>query len=192
MLNFRLATSVFGPKPLSVSSNPLIAPFFHDINTVRGGDIYYRLSNNVSTLTDVKNYLASLYSMDDPNNPIAWNFSPSSVFICTWDQVASFESLSEGIRLNTIQVALITDNNSSYVIFIYKDIQWGPFARIGFQSANGQSVFELPYSGLEDTVNMDSYSNVGRKGVFVYRVDGEYYHNNYVCNIYITLTWVWL
>ena len=189
MLHFRQPETIFGPEPLPlrVSSNPLIAPFFHDIDNTKGGDIYYRLTDNVSTLNEINTYLGSLYSMDDPNNPIALNFYPSSVFVCTWDRVASYISSYEGVRPNTFQVALITDEEISYVIFIYKDIQWGFSARIGFQFGNGPTVFEIPYSGTLETVNMDRYSNVGRKGVFVFRVDGEIHIHSIVSILIISV-----
>ena len=177
MLNFRRRESQYGPDiSLPYGSNPLIALFWHDIDTRRGGNIYYRLSDNVFILAKAHSYLISLYSFDDPDSPNLLNFYPSSVLIGTWDKVPVYDSSIKNENqslLNTFQVALITNGEISYVLFIYQDVQWGSFSTIGFQSSNGTNIFELPFSRSEETVNVDSLTNAGRDGVFVYRVDGE-------------------
>ena len=177
MLNFRRREVEYGPNiTLPFGLNPLIAPFWHDIDTRRGGNIYYRLSDNIFTLAEAHSYLISLYSIDDPDSPNLLNFYPSSIFISTWDKVPVYESSIKNASqslFNTFQVALVTNGEISYVLFIYKDIQWGNFSTIGFQSSNGTNIFELPFSRSEQTVKIDTLSNVGRAGVFVYRVDGE-------------------
>lgn len=174
MINFQAPWSRFGPESLQISTNPLIAVFWHDIDITQGGNIYYRLATDTLTLAEAHFFLVSLYSIDDPNSPNALDFYPSSVFVCTWDQVSAYGSVYEGNRSNTFQVILMTNEVNSYVLFIYKDIQWGLLSTIGFQAEDGLNSFELPYSGTLETIDMDSFSNVGRKGVFVYRVDGEY------------------
>ena len=76
--------------------------------------------------------------------------------------------------MNTFQAVLTTDGNSSYVYFLYRDIQWGDAGTsIGFNARNGAGGFNLPEStSTEDVLNLESLSNIGVPGAFLFRVDG--------------------
>ncbi len=75
---------------------------------------------------------------------------------------------------NTFQVVLMTNGQDSFACFLYEDIQWGPGAQIGFNAGDGNRSFTVPGGLTGATLHMESLSNVGRPGLFVYQVDGKY------------------
>ena len=74
---------------------------------------------------------------------------------------------------NTIQVVLATDTVKTVALFIYEDIEWGDGAQIGFNAGDGQTSYMLPEALTEDTLSMHNRTNVGRPGVFVFRIDSK-------------------
>ena len=74
---------------------------------------------------------------------------------------------------NTLQVVLATDEVQTLAIFIYKDINWGQRAQIGFNVGDGYTAFVFPEALSAKTRNINEYSNVGEPGVFIYRIDGR-------------------
>ena len=133
-------------------------------------------------------------------------------------------------QTNTFQCVLATDGSTSFVIFLYADLQWtladprvtsasgsesgstsgsasgsergsasgnasssasgsesagstsefepglndSPTpAQAGFNAGDGERFFTLPGSGFREVLNLTSSSNVGRPGVWIFRVDEE-------------------
>ena len=68
---------------------------------------------------------------------------------------------------------LATDGVQTLAVFIYKDINWGQRAQIGFNVGDGYTAFIFPEALSDVTRNIDEYSNVGEPGVFIYRIDGR-------------------
>lgn len=66
----------------------------------------------------------------------------------------------------------------TFVFFIYGDIQWGNFSNIGFNPSelnfiadpNSES-FMVPTALSEETVDIETTSNVGIPGFYAFRVD---------------------
>ncbi len=172
VLDFRVGSSVYGPS-LPLGPNPLIAVFYHDVNIFHGGNVSYQLSNDSETLDLATSYLNDLYSATDENSPTHRNFTPEVVLIVTWNAVHPFLVGSVLDSKNcTFQLVLISDGNTTYTIFIYSKMQWGFRAAIGFQK-NHTVQFNTEHSRTDHTRNVDHFSNVGRKGVFLYRVDSK-------------------
>ena len=74
------------------------------------------------------------------------------------------------MQFNTFQLVLITDGNATFALFLYGDIQWtSAFTSIGFNSRNTNSYYNLPDSAID----LETLSNIGSPGVFVFRVDQE-------------------
>ena len=74
------------------------------------------------------------------------------------------------MQFNTFQLALTTDGNATFVLFLYGDIQWtSGFTNIGFNSRSSDSFYNLPDSAID----LETLSNIGSPGVFVFRVDQE-------------------
>ena len=128
-LSFGSSYTSTGPQTFPTFSPPLIAPFFHDIDIRNGGTIYYRQTSDPMDIISVITTLQIL-----PNLLI---FTPTSLFIATWDRVAPFSSVGSPSDRNTFQVILATDGFTSTVIFNYGDIQWGERADIGFNAGDG-------------------------------------------------------
>ena len=84
--------------------------------------------------------------------------------------------------VNTFQAVLATDGTRTFVLFLYEDIQWGSSldsstatAIVGFNAGDGGTrSFRLPDS-LTDAgiLNLESASNIGIPGTFIFRVDQD-------------------
>ena len=74
------------------------------------------------------------------------------------------------LQENTFQVVIATDEQQTFVFFIYGDIEWG-FANIGFNAGGDIRSFMVPDALSFDSVDIEQGSNVGRRGVYIYRVD---------------------
>ena len=68
---------------------------------------------------------------------------------------------------------LATDGVQTLAVFIYKDINWGEGAQIGFNAGDGYISFTLPEALSYQTRIIDERSNVGEPGVFIYRIDSK-------------------
>lgn len=69
-------------------------------------------------------------------------------------------------------MVLATNGVHSYVIFIYGNIEWG-VSNIGLKNFDGSRFFMLPGALTNETTNIESRSNVGIPGVYIYRVDSQ-------------------
>ena len=72
-------------------SIPLIAPFWVDINIEGGGQIFYRQTDVLMSLQ----HAVDLIEVARVSLDVKRNFSPTSVFIATWDRVAGFSADSD-------------------------------------------------------------------------------------------------
>ena len=79
------------------------------------------------------------------------------------------------IQVNTFQAVLATDGNATYVMFLYRDIQWGDGETgVGFNAGDGIRGFNLPETNTtEGILNLAKRSNVcpDYPGVYFFRVD---------------------
>ena len=89
-------------------------------------------------------------------------------------------------QVNTFQCVLATDGDRSYVLYLYDDIQWtasvdsggvdglgGNTAVVGFNAGDGIQSIEIPDSNTDNIVNIETTSNIGEAGLWVFRVDQE-------------------
>ena len=67
---------------------------------------------------------------------------------------------------------MASNGATSFVFLIYGDIQWGSGAQIGFNAGDGIKSFMVPGARSSSTLNMETMSNVGKPGLFIYRVSG--------------------
>lgn len=163
-ITFLNPTSQFTPGPIAGgSNNPIIAPFWADVDT-RGGDP----ANGGTNLV--------YYDLDAENG----------VVTITWDDVGYFSTHTD--KLNAFQLQLIDRGDGNFdIVFRYEDINWtagdasggsgglgGTPARAGYTAGdnNPAHYFELSSSGnqtgmlaLESTVG-----NTGIAGVQVFEV----------------------
>lgn len=86
VLSFRSPFFDFVPRPFPLSTNEiLIAPFWDDFNVLQGGQILFRQSNDGDLLTQVGTAISDAFM---------WEFSPTLLFIATWDGVPGFATPS--------------------------------------------------------------------------------------------------
>lgn len=88
-------------------------------------------------------------------------------------------------QLNAVQMVLATGGTplQTYLILFYRKLQWttgdlsggseglgGTKAQVGYASGNNQNQ-NLPGTGTNAVLDLPYQSNIGRRGVFVLRVD---------------------
>ena len=66
---------------------------------------------------------------------------------------------------------LATDGVKTIAIFLYDDIRWGVEAQIGFNAGDGFGSYSIPEALTIRTVDVDTLTNSGQAGVFVFRLD---------------------
>ena len=143
----------------TVSSPPLIAPFWDDIHIGRGGAIYYRQDNSSLIADQVQRDIYTRF-------PDIGFFYPSLVFVATWDRVEPFSSSLRGL-VNTFQVVIASDGRQTFVRFSYDDIQWGGSNTLIGVSAGDRVNYISHSASLSSRVLSIDGMNV------TYRVDGK-------------------
>ena len=100
ILSFRSQYLQYIPQMFPFTGLPLIAPFWDDVDITRFGNIFYRQTNDTTLLQRARDQLQELF-------PSSGNFTPTTLFIATWDRVAQFEGGSQVSAYITI-VLLVT------------------------------------------------------------------------------------
>ncbi|XP_058846527.1 nidogen-2-like [Acipenser ruthenus] len=178
---------------------PVIAPFLADLDTSNGkGAIYYREDDS----TEVLIRAAEEVKRGFPES----TFSPTAVFIATWDSVGPYEELTRNSvpsnRVNTFQVVLAYDDTDTFALFLYphKELQFYGTrpkesynvqlelpARVGFSRGELSFMFlrkEGPFYSVtssEQTVkNLHQVGNTGVPGLWLYRIGSSFPLDNVV------------
>ena len=87
ILSFQTAFTSATPRMFPLSANiSLIAPFWSDVDIARFGNIFYRETSNTTLLQRAQDQLQGLF-------PSSHNFTPTTLFIATWERVAEFVPL---------------------------------------------------------------------------------------------------
>ena len=154
------------PEPFPISSPPLVAPFWRDVDITRGGSVYYRIISGSNELLQGINLAI--------RSSFGTTFSASYVLVVTWVNVTP--PLGD-LRNNTFQAILATDGIQSYIVFIYGDMQWSEGAEVGFNSGfpnfNDSSFFSIASVNGLDSFGIQRRTNVpfDIEGLYLYRVD---------------------
>lgn len=90
------------------------------------------------------------------------------------------------LQLNTFQVVLAFNQQESYVLFLYDDIQWttadrsggenglgGTPATVGLNSGDGLQYITVQGSGSSEIADVEHATNVGVDGLFIFRTDTD-------------------
>ena len=155
-------TRAVGTNFTLLSSPPIIAPFWDDIDIFNGGTIYYRQDSNSTVMELVQRVLVSEY-------PEAASFQPSLVFVATWDRVEPFRFSDRG-RVNTFQVVVASDGTWTFVRFSYGVIQWGGVATLIGVTAGDQVNF-VTHPASQSTAVLMLYNTTT---TYMYRFNGMY------------------
>eukprot|EP00105_Crassostrea_gigas_P046261 XP_019930409.1 PREDICTED: protein mesh [Crassostrea gigas] len=183
VISFLRPVGTYTPNPFPIANDArMIAPFWADIDTTRGGTVWYRETTNDTMLDRATDEVRAYF-------PDFFRFRASWVFIATWDRVAFFGCSGGGCsKNNTFQAVLITNGQHSFTIYNYEDIQWttgtasrgnsttglgGTPAQVGFNAGDGIVSFTVNASRSPDIVNVDEDSNVDIPGKFAFRIDAS-------------------
>uniref|UniRef100_A0A8C2D1U9 Sushi, nidogen and EGF-like domains 1 n=1 Tax=Cyprinus carpio TaxID=7962 RepID=A0A8C2D1U9_CYPCA len=180
LVSFLREVSQFTPVAFPIAGDRrVVAPFWADVDNRRAGKVFYRESKHPAILrratADINRYF--------PEFPM---FVTTWVLIATWHQVTFFGG-SSITPVNTFQVVLITDGELSFTIFHYHNISWttgmhatsggdlaglgGIAAQAGFNAGDGRRYFNIPGSRTDDIVEVETTTNVGYPGRWVFRID---------------------
>nr|CAD7200894.1 unnamed protein product [Timema douglasi] len=137
---------------------PVIAPLYTNVDTRGSGTVYYRETQDPSLLERASDAVRESFSS-------AADFTATSLFIATWDNVGYYNRGSD--KVNTFQVVICSNGDDSYVQFLYADggIQWiqstgqstglpDARAQAGLMSGDGR-LFTLRGSGTDQIQNLD-------------------------------------
>ncbi len=159
-ITFRGALGTFTPAPFPVAMQPMIAPWWGDVDTRGGGQ---PMRNNVCFVVQ-----------------------PSRVIV-TWDRVGYFSSHDD--RQNTFQLLLSTRAGLAAgdfdVEFRYERCEWttgdasggtggfgGTPAQVGFDAGDMHTFYSLPMSRTMAILDVCTSSNVGTPGIWRFQVRG--------------------
>ena len=78
-----MATVITVSFPL-VNDEPLIAPFFADVDTRPRGSVWYRITNESADVAMVEELISHSF-------PVHHTFVPTSIAVVTWDDVGYYK-----------------------------------------------------------------------------------------------------
>uniref|UniRef100_A0A0B7B8A8 Nidogen n=1 Tax=Arion vulgaris TaxID=1028688 RepID=A0A0B7B8A8_9EUPU len=152
---------------------PFVAVFLADIDTRSTGRVYYRSTSEADLIERAARDIRANFTAFQ-------NYSPTSLFIVTWDRVGYFRE--QGDKHNTFQLVLASNGRDSFAFFHYLDngIQWmtsqGKFMptysdippQAGFDGGEDSNHYRLPGSG--ESGSFVNGSNVNIPGVWLFQV----------------------
>ncbi|XP_063969190.1 protein mesh-like [Lytechinus pictus] len=185
VISFLSSVSQYTPDPFPLGDGrPLLTPFWADVDTTNGGSVFYRevlrFAQNGGLFGEADNVIRATF--DDMSD-----FVSSWMYIATWDNVAFFGASDTSIR-NSFQAVLVTDGRYSFAIFNYGDINWttgtlsggnsltglgGTPAQVGFNAGDGENYYSVSGSRTNSIVDIETTSNIGLPGRWVFRIDSE-------------------
>ncbi|RNA08668.1 sushi domain-containing 2-like [Brachionus plicatilis] len=171
LISFKNGISSFTPIPFPIYNVTGVAPFWNDIDTRKGGDIFFRSVTDFNTLNQIGSDIRSSFS------DFA-NFRPSWALIVTWFQVAQY-SQSINFPKNTFQALISTNGRHSFTIFNYHKLEWSrsgnynKHAQAGFNAGDGIIHYALNRSFTPSVTNIVSESNVNKPGRWIFRIDDQ-------------------
>uniref|UniRef100_A0A914Z2C5 Uncharacterized protein n=1 Tax=Panagrolaimus superbus TaxID=310955 RepID=A0A914Z2C5_9BILA len=184
-ISFNAPISTYTPRCAPVHHEyRMISPFWADVDTqaetpTPRSAITYRESTASADLQKAKDEIVNAF-------PDLSHFNPTWSYIVTWYNVTFFHDIPTRTIRNTFQATITTDGRHSFAIFYYNKIQWttgrasnghhekgigGTPAQIGFDAGDYHNRTMLDVSCKDSVINVSSLSNVGKPGVFVFRID---------------------
>ncbi|RXK12288.1 hypothetical protein CP965_11015 [Halarcobacter mediterraneus] len=160
-------------------SNPIIAPFWADVDTRSTNWYDSDISDGYVTPSEggtSQGTNLTWYDIDEVNK----------TFTVTWDDVGYFSRNTE--KVNAFQLQLISTGNGNFdIVYRYEDINWttgdasygsnglgGTVARAGFSAGDGLNYHEFYFSGDQNfMLNLDEnqLTSSSESGVWKYSVN---------------------
>ena len=169
-ITFNSALRAYTPSQVGTGSDPIIAPFWADVDTRANGGVTTPGGNSKGTNL-------TYYDLDPVNG----------VLTVTWDDVGYYEYGMD--KLNAMQLQVINRGAGDFdLIFRYEAVNWtsgnasgggmsglgGTVARAGYSAGDGDPLhyYELPESGnQEQMLALDTTpGNSARTGVYIFHV----------------------
>ena len=94
MISFDSPVPAYTPEPLPISgSRVLLSPYWADVDTrpADGGTVYYRRSTDPTLLNKARDQIRAIFSENFQA------FTPSFLFIATWDRVGYYNSHTDKV-----------------------------------------------------------------------------------------------
>ncbi|XP_040977901.1 IgGFc-binding protein-like [Aquila chrysaetos chrysaetos] len=177
VISFDTRVNQYTPDPFPLADGrTFVAPYWGDVDNVRGGDVFYRETTDPTLLArvtkDINQYFPKI------------RYAATWAFVATWDHVAYYGSTTN--KGNTFQAVLTTNTKTSFIILNYWDIQWttgaasdgdpdtglgGTPAHAGFNSGDETNFYNIPGSQTDAIINITKTSNVNVPGRWVFQVD---------------------
>ena len=105
IISFQLPFTEYTPQRFPLNNHiPLIAPFWDDVDIRRSGNIFFRQTSNATLLQRARDQL-QLFSSSG-------NFTPTMLFIATWDRVPPYFGGSEELQVSAYNLIVSYYNNS--------------------------------------------------------------------------------
>ena len=113
VLTFDQPFHVPNPQPFPYNFLRKISPFWENIDTSRNGHIYYRNTTDITLLRRARFRLQDIF-------PSAGGFSPSYLFIATWDGVSELGLAGDPslVSLTVLESILYRQANSFFLFYI--------------------------------------------------------------------------
>ena len=74
--------------------------------------------------------------------------------------------------MNSFQVALTSDGEKTFVLFMYREIQWGRGrSTVGFNAGDRVHFYALAQPNTDTNITLETDSNINVPGVYAFRVD---------------------
>ncbi|RNA04016.1 sushi domain-containing 2-like [Brachionus plicatilis] len=165
LISFLQPITEYSPIPFPTYNYISIAGFWNDIDTTKGGDIFYREITDTITLQKISQDISSTVEQ----------FNATWAYLVTWYEVAPYSSLLD--QRNSFQILLASNGNVSFTIFNYEKLEWSfnlysyIFGQVGFNFGDGSRSLSLPGSLTENVLNLANDSNIGVPGRWIYRID---------------------
>ncbi|XP_062902207.1 sushi, nidogen and EGF-like domain-containing protein 1 isoform X1 [Mobula hypostoma] len=183
IISFLKEVSQFTPVAFPISNDRrVVAAFWADVDNRRAGDVFYRETKDPAILQSATNDIRKYF-------PEHKEFTTQWAFVATWYKVTFFGGSSFS-PVNTFQIVLVTDGEASFTIFNYENITWttgmhassggdfaglgGIAAQAGFNAGDGKRYFNIPGSRTDDIVDVETTTNVGLPGRWVFRIHDAY------------------
>ncbi|CAD7078769.1 unnamed protein product [Hermetia illucens] len=169
------------PIPLEY---PTIAVFYSNIDTTDADEttlVLFFKSQNPEKLAKASDLVRRSFTGSE-------DFQATVIYVATWENVGYYSAKND--KVNTFQVAIICNEDETYVQFIYppNGLNWfqaelGELglpdirAQAGFMSEDGR-FYTVPGSATDNVRYLNSLSNINIPGVWLFRVGALGYHDN--------------
>merc|ERR1712110_1253149 len=180
VISFDRGVSSYTSQAFPIDDLTMFSPFWSDFNTAIEGTWSYRqlrAGDDLERASRIVNFELDAYS----------DFVGTDGVVVTYSGVAHFGRSSSSDRTNDMQAILVHDNNHSFAIFQYGDIEWttgtassgdacdglgGTPAQVGFNDGHGR-YFSMPGSQTNEMQNVDDMTDCRTTGRLIFKVDGE-------------------